>query len=204
MSPFGRDNLRALIIAGSGKESYGKLFAYRFSRDRQVYGPAQVHSLVNQDIVISEQFTLWDQEGSEVILGKMVIEPMDGNLLYIQPVYLQEEGPLKIPQLKRLIMSAGDAVVMAPSLEEAAVALEAELRRKANRMRQRFPAAGPEAPKPEKGEDEPAAKGSSAADPKPPQAPAQPGAPPKDVSSGSSGPGVVAGNENDSKQGGKP
>jgi uncharacterized membrane protein (UPF0182 family) len=67
MAPFGRDNLRALIIAGSDGDNYGKIFAYRFPRDQQVYGPAQVHSLVNQDIVISEQFTLWDQEGSEVI-----------------------------------------------------------------------------------------------------------------------------------------
>jgi uncharacterized membrane protein (UPF0182 family) len=98
-----------------------------------VYGPAQVHSLVNQDIVISEQFTLWDQEGSEVLLGKMIIEPTGGSLLYIQPVYLQEEGALKIPQLKRLIMALDDAVVMAPSLEEAAVMLEAELARKSVR-----------------------------------------------------------------------
>jgi uncharacterized membrane protein (UPF0182 family) len=133
MAPFGRDNLRALIIAGSDGDNYGKIFAYRFPRDQQVYGPAQVHSLVNQDIVISEQFTLWDQEGSEVLLGKMIIEPTGGSLLYIQPVYLQEEGVLKIPQLKRLIMALDDAVVMAPSLEEAAVMLEAELARKSVR-----------------------------------------------------------------------
>ncbi len=133
MAPFGRDNLRALVIAGSDGDNYGKIFAYRFSRDQQVYGPAQVHSLVNQDIVISEQFTLWDQEGSEVLLGKMIIEPSGGSLLYIQPVYLQEEGALKIPQLKRLIMALDDAVVMAPSLEEAAVMLEAELARKSVR-----------------------------------------------------------------------
>ena len=133
LSPYGRDNLRSLMIAGSDGDNYGKIFAYRFSREQQVYGPAQVHSLVNQDVVISEQFTLWDQEGSEVILGKMVIEPTSGSLLYIQPVYLQEEGPLKIPQLKRLIMALGDAVVMAPSLEEAAVMLEVELARKSNR-----------------------------------------------------------------------
>ncbi|MGD8702807.1 MAG: UPF0182 family protein, partial [Desulfosarcina sp.] len=61
LSPYGRDNLRALMIAGSDGENYGKIFAYRFSREQQVYGPAQVHSLVNQDVIISEQFTLWDQ-----------------------------------------------------------------------------------------------------------------------------------------------
>jgi uncharacterized membrane protein (UPF0182 family) len=138
LSPFGRDNLRALMAAGSDGDNYGKIFVYRFPRDQQVYGPAQVHSLVNQDVIISEQFTLWDQEGSEVKLGKMIIEPTAGSLLYIQPVYLQEEGPLKIPQLKRLIMALDDAVVMAPSLEEAAVQLEAELLRKSTRRDKRF------------------------------------------------------------------
>ena len=138
LSPFGRDNLRALMAAGCDGDNYGKIFVYRFPRDQQVYGPAQVHSLVNQDIVISEQFTLWDQEGSSVKLGKMIIEFTSGSLLYIQPVYLQEEGPLKIPQLKRLIMAFNDAVVMAPSLEEAAVMLEAELKRKSTRRDTRY------------------------------------------------------------------
>jgi uncharacterized membrane protein (UPF0182 family) len=133
MAPFGRDNLRALIIAGSDGDNYGKIFAVPVST-----GPAGVWSrpgpLPGQPgHVISEQFTLWDQEGSEVLLGKMIIEPTGGSLLYIQPVYLQEEGVLKIPQLKRLIMALDDAVVMAPSLEEAAVMLEAELARKSVR-----------------------------------------------------------------------
>ena len=143
LSPFGRDNLRALMAAGSDGDNYGKIYVYRFPRDQQVYGPAQVHSLVNQDIVISEQFTLWDQEGSAVKLGKMIIEPTFGSLLYIQPVYLQEEGPLKIPQLKRLIMALNDAVVMAPSLEEAAVMLEAELTRKSTRRDKRYRSLAP-------------------------------------------------------------
>lgn len=139
LSPFGRDNLRALMVAGSDVENYGKIYAYRFPRNQQVYGPAQVHSLVNQDVVISEQFSLWDQKGSELVLGNMIIEPTGGAPLYIQPVYLQEEGPLKIPQIKRLIMSLEDAVVMAPSLEEAAVKLEQELLRKSGAAKKEVP-----------------------------------------------------------------
>ena len=141
LSPFGRDNLRALMVAGSDGDNYGKIVTYLFPRNQQVYGPAQIHSLVNQDVIISEQFTLWNQEGSEVILGKMIIEPTNGSLLYIQPVYLQESGKLKIPQLKRIILALNDAVVMAPSLEEAAAKLEAELTRKTKRKDLRFPAA---------------------------------------------------------------
>lgn len=142
-SPFGRDNLRALIFAGNDLENYGKIYAYRFPRNQQVYGPAQVHSLMNQDIIISEQLSLWDQRGSELVFGKMIIEPTGGAPLYIQPLYLQEEGPLKIPQIKRLIMSLEDAVVMAPSLEEAAVKLEQELRRKSDRLEKRLPVPPP-------------------------------------------------------------
>ena len=153
MSPFGRDNLRALMIAGSDGDNYGKIFAHRFPRGQQVNGPAQVHSLVNQDVIISEQFTLWDQEGSEVIVGKMIIEPTGGSLLYIQPVYLQEEGRLKIPQLKRLIMSLDNAVVMATSLEEAALKLQAELARKSIRRERRstMPSVGGEEKSPNDG-----------------------------------------------------
>jgi hypothetical protein len=142
-SPFGRDNLRALMFAANDLDNYGKIYAYRFPRNQQVYGPAQVHSLVNQDVVISEQFSLWDQRGSELVFGKMIIEPTGGAPLYIQPLYLQEEGPLKIPQIKRLIMSLEDAVVMAPSLEEAAIKLEQELRRKSDRLEKRLPASPP-------------------------------------------------------------
>ncbi len=144
ISPFGRDNLRALMVAGSDLKNYGKIYAYRFPRNQQVYGPAQVHSLVNQDVVISEQFSLWDQKGSELVLGKMIIEPTGGGApLYIQPVYLQEEGPLKIPQIKRLIMSLEDVVVMAPTLEKAAVKLEQELRRKSGRPEKEVPVSPP-------------------------------------------------------------
>lgn len=143
LSPFGRDNLRALMFAGNDLKNYGKIYAYRFPRNQQVYGPAQVHSLVNQDTVISEQFSLWDQQGSELVFGKMIIEPTGGAPLYIQPIYLQEEGPLKIPQIKRLIMSLGDAVVMAPSLEEAAIKLEHELRRKFDRFEKKVPMSPP-------------------------------------------------------------
>ena len=89
--------------------------------------------------MVSEQFTLWDQEGSEVLRGKMIIEPTNGLILYIQPVYLQQEGQLRIPQLKRVIMAHDDAVVMSTSLEEAAAELEEKLRDKFGRQKRRFP-----------------------------------------------------------------
>jgi uncharacterized membrane protein (UPF0182 family) len=158
MAPFGRENLRALIIVGCDGENYGRIFSYSFPRDQQVYGPSQINATINQDTVVSEQFTLWDQEGSEVLRGKMIIEPTNGLILYIQPIYLQEEGPLRIPQLKRVIMAHGDAVVMSTSLEDAAAKLEVKLREKLGRRERRFPLPAPEP----KGEA-PAAKGNQGA-----------------------------------------
>jgi hypothetical protein len=119
MSPKGRDNLRALVIAGCDKENYGKFFTYSFPKGIQVYGPSQISALIDQDTRIAEQFTLWDQVGSEVKRGKMIIMPMGNVIFYIQPVYLSAASQLKIPELKRLIVSQGDVVVMDKSLDTA-------------------------------------------------------------------------------------
>ncbi|MGB5984115.1 MAG: UPF0182 family protein [Desulfobacterales bacterium] len=151
MAPFGRENLRSLVIAGCDGENYGRIFTYSFPRDQQVYGPSQINATINQDTVVSEQFTLWDQEGSEVLRGKMIIEPTNGLILYIQPVYLQQEGQLRIPQLKRVIMAHDDAVVMSTSLEEAAAELEKKLRDKFGRQKRRFPRPPHATPKPHAG-----------------------------------------------------
>jgi uncharacterized membrane protein (UPF0182 family) len=131
MSPKGRDNLRALPIVGNDEDNYGRIIVYSFSKERQVYGPSQITALIDQDTEIAEQFTLWDQIGSEVRRGKMIIFPVGQDLLFIQPVYLSASGQLKIPELKRLILSQGDVVVMDSSLENAFQRLKDKLTTKA-------------------------------------------------------------------------
>ncbi len=131
MSPKGRDNLRALPIVGNDEDNYGRIIVYSFSKERQVYGPSQITALIDQDTEIAEQFTLWDQIGSEVRRGKMIIFPVGQDLLFIQPVYLSASGQLKIPELKRLILSQGDVVVMDSSLEKAFQRLKDKLTSKA-------------------------------------------------------------------------
>ena len=119
MSPKGRDNLRSLLIVGCDEMHYGELFTYSFPKGIQVYGPSQISALIDQDTRIAEQFTLWDQVGSEVKRGKMIIMPMGNVIFYIQPVYLSAASRLNIPELKRLIVSQGDIVVMDKSLDKA-------------------------------------------------------------------------------------
>ncbi|MFW5908774.1 MAG: UPF0182 family protein, partial [Desulfosalsimonas sp.] len=118
MSPKNRPNLRALVIAGCDDPNYGKFYAYNFSKGMQAYGPSQISALIDQDTRIAEQFTLWDQAGSEVKRGRMIILPIADVVFYIQPVYLSASAELKIPQLQRLIVTQGDVVAMDVSLEK--------------------------------------------------------------------------------------
>ncbi|MCF8095827.1 MAG: UPF0182 family protein, partial [Desulfobacteraceae bacterium] len=119
MSPKNRPNLRSLVIAGCNETNYGEFYVYSFPKGMQVYGPSQISALVDQDPKIAEQLTLWDQAGSEVKRGRMIILPIADVVFYIQPVYLSASAELKIPQLQRLIVTQGDVVAMDISLEKA-------------------------------------------------------------------------------------
>ncbi|MGA6924328.1 MAG: UPF0182 family protein, partial [Desulfosarcina sp.] len=119
MFPKNRDNLRAVAIAGCDPDNYGKLIVYNFPKGELVHGPAQIDALINQDPDISQQFTLWDQAGSKVERGKMIILPMGNSVLFIQPVYLEATSRVKIPELQGIIMSEGEVVVMETSVKGA-------------------------------------------------------------------------------------
>lgn len=138
MSPVGRDNLRSLAIAGCDGENYGKIVVYSFPKGEQVYGPSQISSLIDQDTDIAQELTLWDQRGSEVKRGRIIILPIGNLMLYIQPIYISSATRLKIPELKRLIVSQGDLVTMDASLETACQKLENNLKERIERRKGRF------------------------------------------------------------------
>lgn len=123
MTPIGRDNLSALGIAGLRDLTEGpyqpELVIYRFGKEVQVDGPAQISALIDQNPEISAAFTLWGQLGSEVRRGRIIVLPVGHSILYVQPVYLISAGPTKIPQLMRVIVSMSGVVVMERSLKEA-------------------------------------------------------------------------------------
>ncbi|RME79493.1 MAG: UPF0182 family protein, partial [Chloroflexi bacterium] len=121
-TPNNKDNLIAWLAARSDGEHYGKLVAYRFPKQELIYGPLQIEGRIDQDPEISSQITLWDQGGSEVIRGNLLVLPIDNSLMYVEPLYLRAENG-QIPELKRVILAAGDRIVMRPNLEEALTAL---------------------------------------------------------------------------------
>lgn len=117
--PINRDNLRALGVVRSNPENYGEIIFYTFPKGSQVYGPPQINALIDQNTEIAQSITLWNQQGSEVKRGKMIILPIDGRIIYIQPFYMEASGTLRIPQLKRVIVSVDEVVVMDVSVEKA-------------------------------------------------------------------------------------
>ena len=125
MTPFtprGKDNLAAWMVARMDGDQYGKLVVYRFPNQSLVYGPKQIANRINQDTDISRQITLWDQKGSQVIRGELLVIPIKESLIYVQPVYLRAEGGT-IPELKRVVVAHENRVAMAETLEEGLSAL---------------------------------------------------------------------------------
>ncbi len=123
LTPIGRDNLISLAIAGVRDLTEGpyrpEIVVYRFKKEVQVDGPAQIDALIDQNPDISAKFTLWNQMGSQVKRGRIIVLPVGHSVLYVQPVYLIASGQTKIPQLTRIIVSMGNVVVMERSLKEA-------------------------------------------------------------------------------------
>lgn len=116
--PTNRDNMIAWLAARSDGEQYGKLVLYQFPKQKLIYGPRQVESRIDQDPVISQQISLWSQSGSRVVRGNLLVVPIADALLYVEPLYLQSETS-QLPELKRVIVSYGNRIVMEETLPKA-------------------------------------------------------------------------------------
>ncbi|HXY69532.1 MAG TPA: UPF0182 family protein [Gemmatimonadales bacterium] len=117
-TPRGKDNLAAWMVARNDGAEYGKLRVYRLSRQTLVFGPTQIENRINQNTEISQQVSLWDQHGSQVIWGDLLVIPIGTALLYVQPLYLRAAGG-KIPELKRVVVAYQNEVAMAETLDAA-------------------------------------------------------------------------------------
>jgi hypothetical protein len=106
------------MVARSDGEHYGKMLVFQFPKQKVVFGPRQIVARINQDQVISPQITLWNQQGSEVIQGTLLVIPVEESLLYVRPLYLRAAGG-KIPELKRVIVAYQNQIVMDERLDTA-------------------------------------------------------------------------------------
>jgi uncharacterized protein len=117
-TPSGKSNLSAWMVAQSDGENYGNLIVYTFPKQKLIYGPNQIVARINQDAEVSRQISLWDQRGSKVIQGTMLVIPIEESLIYVRPLYLKADAG-KIPELKRVIVGYEDEIAMERTLEEA-------------------------------------------------------------------------------------
>jgi uncharacterized membrane protein (UPF0182 family) len=124
-TPRQKDNLAAWMVARNDGPNYGKLSVYRFPRQSLVFGPNQIVNRINQDTEVSRQISLWDQRGSEVLRGELLVLPIEGALIYVQPLYLRAQGG-RIPELKRVVAAHEGRVAMAETLDAALAALFGE------------------------------------------------------------------------------
>jgi uncharacterized membrane protein (UPF0182 family) len=115
-TPRRRDNLAAWLVARSDGEHYGRLRVFEFPKQKLVFGPRQVVARINQDQTISPQITLWNQQGSAVIWGTLMVIPVEESLVYVRPLYLKASGG-RIPELTRVIVAYQNQIVMEETLE---------------------------------------------------------------------------------------
>ena len=120
--PRGRQNLTAILTASSDPDRYGELVLFNVAVEDQVPGPRQVEALIEQDPVISQQFSLWRTGGSQVWTGHLHLVPVGRTLLYMEAVFLAAEEDA-IPELRRFVVSDGYRVAMEETLQEAIQAL---------------------------------------------------------------------------------
>ncbi|MGK2851796.1 MAG: UPF0182 family membrane protein, partial [Candidatus Limnocylindrales bacterium] len=126
MVPVGRFNMIAWVAARMDEPNYGATRVYRFPADTTIFGPVQIESRIDQDPIISQQVSLWDQAGSAVIRGNLIVVPVGESLLYLQPVYLQSTGSA-FPEFQRIVVASPREVVWGETLGEALrLLLEAE------------------------------------------------------------------------------
>jgi uncharacterized membrane protein (UPF0182 family) len=118
-TPSRKDNMIAWMAARCDPPNYGKVLVFNFPKQKLIYGPQQIESRIDQDPAISQALTLWGQGGSKVIRGTLLVVPVLNSVLYVEPLYLTAEAGGGLPQLKRVILSYSDHVVMEATLDAA-------------------------------------------------------------------------------------
>jgi len=160
-SPVAKSNMTAILVGGCDGDNYGRLTLLRLPKGRTIRGPMQIENLIDGDDEISKDLTLWNQQGSRVIRGNLLVVPVENSLLYVEPVFLEPEGAA-YPVLKRVVVSYAGRVVAGRTLEEslnllfdrsAAVVETEERRDSVSRPKEDIDAA-PEVPEDESTADE--------------------------------------------------
>ncbi|WDL99067.1 UPF0182 family protein [Alicyclobacillus sp. ALC3] len=115
-TPQTKENLNAWLVADNGPVNYGQLTLYQFPQSSLFFGPMQAENQIDSNPTISAQMSLWNQQGSHVVRGNLLLIPLGNTLLYVEPVYLVADRSNSLPQLERVIVDSNKQVYMDTSL----------------------------------------------------------------------------------------
>jgi uncharacterized membrane protein (UPF0182 family) len=121
-TPRNKDNLIGLMVARCDGPSLGELVFLLLSKQALIFGPMQVEARINQDQLISKDLTLWNQQGSQVLRGHMLVLPVENTFLYVEPIYIQA-SEARMPQLRKVVLSMGNTLIYKDTYEEAVAEL---------------------------------------------------------------------------------
>jgi uncharacterized membrane protein (UPF0182 family) len=121
-TPAGKPNAVAFLAGRSDGANRGKAIVYAFPKSKQVFGPSQIEARIDQTPAISSQFSLWNQSGSHVVRGNLLMIPLANSYLYVEPIYLQAEQS-QLPELQRVIVVNGERIAMETTLDASLAAV---------------------------------------------------------------------------------
>jgi hypothetical protein len=117
-TPINRNNMIGWIAGRSDGANYGKAVVFDFPKSRLVDGPQQIEARIDQNAQLSAQLTLWNQQGSHVIRGSLLVIPCGQALLYAEPIYLQaQHSPM--PELRLVVLALQDRLAYGPDFDSA-------------------------------------------------------------------------------------
>ena len=121
-TPANRNNLIGWIAGRSDGDHYGTSVVYDFPKTKLVDGPQQIEARIDQNAQLSGQLTLWNQQGSHVHRGSLLVIPCGKALLYAEPIYLQSNNS-PMPELRLVVLALQDRLAYAPTFEAALASL---------------------------------------------------------------------------------
>jgi uncharacterized membrane protein (UPF0182 family) len=124
-TPANRNNMIGWMAGRSDGEDYGKLLAYNFPKSRLIDGPLQIEARIDQNAQLSAQFSLWNQQGSRVLRGHLLVIPIGKSLLYVEPIYLKAESS-PMPELRLVVLATQERLGFGQSFNEAMSSLFGE------------------------------------------------------------------------------
>jgi len=118
-TPNNRPNMISWLAARNDAPNYGQLVLYQLPKDTVIFGPSQIGNRIQENSAISSQFTLWNQSGSQVQQGNLLVVPVGGTFLYFEPIYLRATNTSSLPEFKKVILADTQNVVWDDTLEGA-------------------------------------------------------------------------------------